>query len=357
MEADMAQEITNKLCLRLSSDEEEHLTRRPTENVEAYKLYLKAMYYTSKWTPEGLQKGIELLRQALETDPAYPAAYSGLGYIYVLLGCFGTTPPRESFPRAKSAALKALEIDAGHANAHLVLGTVALFFDWDWQQSETHLRTAMRLAPNYAGCHWAFGYWFLAMERYQDAITAMKQAVQLDPLSAPMSLGLGHAYAFARQYDQALKVYLATTELDPSFMPAYHALPICYAQKGMYEEAFSTLEQSLGQNRLNDDRTLITRAFVSALAGRADETRNLISLLNREQAHRYPYGLTFVYAAVYALLGESEQALDLLEECYQERLSGLAFIAGQPEFENLSGHPRFTDLLHRIGLARAAGTM
>jgi TolB-like protein/Flp pilus assembly protein TadD len=352
MESEMAEEITNKLRLRLSRDEQEHLKKQPTENVEAYKLYLKAIYHASKWTPEGLQKGIELLRAALETEPVYPAAYSGLGYIYVVLGFFGMVPAREAFPRAKSAALKALDIEAGYPDAHLLLGIVALFFDCDWQQSESHLRTALRLAPNHANCHWALGYWFLAMERYKDAITAMKQAVQLDPLSAPMSQGLGNAYYLARQYDQALRMCRATIELDPSFMPAHHALPILYAEKGMYGEAFSALEQSLGQNRFNDGRTPITRALVCAIAGRADEARSLMSQFGQGKAHRYIP--TFTCAAVYALLGESEQALDLLEECYQERLSPLTFLAGQPEFEKLHGHPRFADLLQRIGLTRAA---
>ena len=352
-ESEMAEEIANKLRLRLSLHEQEHLTKQPTENVEAYRLYLKAMYHVSKWSPEGLQKGIEFLRQALEVDPVYPAAYSGLGYLYLLLGCFGIVPPRESFPRAKSAALRALDIDADHFNAHLVLGTAALFFDWDWEQFETYMRTAMRLAPNQANCHWALGYGLLAKGRYQDAIAAMKQAVQLDPLSAPMSLGLGHACYFARQYDQALNVYRATIELDPYFVPVQHALPIVYAKKGLYEEAISALERPLGQSRFDNDRTPITHALLCAMAGQVDEARSRISHLERERTNRYSCGLRFVSAAVYATIGQSEQALDLLEECYEERLPALAFVAGQPEFENLYSHPRFTDLVHRIGLATA----
>ena len=356
-ESEMAEEIANKLRLRLSLHEQEHLTKQTAENVEAYRLYLKGTYHISKWSPEGLQKGIEFLYQALEVDPVYPAAYSGLGYLYLLLGCFGIVPPRESFPRAKSAALRALDIEADHSNALLVLGTAALFFDWDWEQFETYMRAAMHLAQNQANYHWALGYGLLARGRYQDAIAAMKQAAQLDPLSAPMSLGLGHAYYFARQYNEALNIYRATIELDPSFMPAHHSLPIVYAKKGLYEEAFSTLERPLGQSRFNDDRIPITYALLCAMAGRADEARNRISQLERERASRYSYGLRFVSAAVYATLGQPEQAIDLLEDCYKERLPALAFLAGQPEFENLYGHPRFTDLVHRIGLTRAAATL
>lgn len=352
MEADMAQEIASKLRLRLSPDEQQRLTKRSTENVEAYKLYLKAMYHASKWTPEGLQKGIELSRQAIEADPVYPVPHVGLGYIYVLLGYFGWATPREALPRAKSAALKALDIEADYANAHLLLAIVALFFDWDWRQSETHLRTALRLAANQAHCHWALGHWLLAMERYEDAIAAMKQAVDLDPLSAPMSLGLGYAYYFARQYDRSLEAYQSTIELDPSFVPAYLALPVLYARTGRYEEAFATIDQFLSPDQFNDYNQ-IAHARILAIAGRVDEARGLISQLGVKKG--YPYIRTFTCAAVHALLGEHEQALDLLERCYQERLSPLAFLAGQPEFESLHGHPRFTNLLGRIGLARVAG--
>jgi serine/threonine protein kinase/Tfp pilus assembly protein PilF len=354
MEADMAQEIANKLRIRLGPDEQEHLTQCSTDNVEAYKLYLKAMYHTNKWTPDGLQKGLDLLRQAIETDPVYPVAYVGLGYIYLVLGYFGWLPPREALPRAKSAALKALDIEAGHANAHILLGIVALFFDWDGQQSENHLRTALRLAPDHANCHWALGHWLLAMGRYEDAIAALKQAVQLDPLSAPMSLALGYAYYFARQDDKALEAYRATIELDPSFVPAYVSLPVLYARKGRYQEAFAIIDQFLGQNQFNDFNP-IARARIMAIAGQADEAHTLISRLERKKAH--PYIRTFTCAAVHAILGECDPALDLLEECYQERLSPLTFLAGQPEFDNLRGHPRFTDLLHRIGFERAAGDL
>lgn len=352
MEADMAQEIANKLRLRLSPDEQERLTKPSTENVEAYKLYLKAMYHASKWTSEGLQKGIELSRQAIEADPVYPAPHVGLGYIYVLLGYFGWATPRGVLPRAKSAALKAIDIEADYANAHVLLAMVTLFFDWDWRQSETHLHTALRLAPNQAHCHWALGHWLLAMERYEDAIAAMKQAVDLDPLSAPMSLGLGYAYYFGRKYDKSLEAYQATIELDPSFVPVYVALPVLYARKGKYQEAFATIDQSLGHDQYIDYKQ-IARARILAMAGEVDEARNLILQMEARKGH--PYIRTFTCAAVHALLGEHEQALDLLEDCYQERLSPLVFIAGQPEFDNLQGHPRFTDLLGRIGLARAAG--
>jgi len=355
-ESEMAEEIANKLRLRLSIHEQERLTKQSTGNVEAYKLYLKGIYYASKWSSDGLQKGIEFLRQALEVDPTYPAAHSGLGYIYLLLGCFGIMPPRESFPKTKTAALRALDVEPDHPNARLLLGTAALFFDWDWEQFQTHVGAAMHLAPNQANCHWALGYGLLARGRHQQAVAAMARAVQLDPLSAPMSMGLAHTYSFARQYDQAANMCRAAIEIDPSFAPAYHALSIIYARKGLYDEAFSTLEHSAISNRTGDERTPLTGVLLAAIAGRKEEARSRISELERDRANRHSFGLKFVSACVYANIGESEQALDLLEECYEDRLPALTFVAYQPEFENVYGHPRFKNLVERIGLAEAIGT-
>jgi adenylate cyclase len=194
MEAEIAQEIANKLRVRLSPDEKENLAKRGTDNVEAYKLLLKGRYYTNRWTPEGLKKGVEFLRQAIEADPAYASAYVGLGNVYALMGFFGMASPRDAFPRAKSAALKALDIDENNASAHLQLMFVALCFDWDWDEAEKQLRKAFQLAPNDATCHWAYGNWLRVIGHHQDATAAMQQAVALDPLSAPISFGLAGAY-------------------------------------------------------------------------------------------------------------------------------------------------------------------
>jgi non-specific serine/threonine protein kinase len=353
-ESEMAEEIANKLRLRLSVHERQQLTKQPTDNVDAYRLCLKGIHHVSKWSQEGFRKGLEFLHQALEVEPIYPLAHSGLGYVYLLLGHFGIVPARESFPKAKSAALRALDIEADHANAHLILGMAALAFDWDWEQFQTHVRSAMTLAPNHANCHWALGQGLLARGRYQDAIAALKQAVQLDPLSAPISMVMGHAYDFAGQYDEALKQYRATIELDPLFVPAYHTLPIVYARLNLYQEAFATVQHVLDQSQLHDDRTPITRALLYAMSGQEDEARNQMSQL--EKTNRYPCLLRFVSAAVYANLDQIEQALDVLEQCYVERLPSLTFLAGQPELKNLHHHPRFVDLVHRIGLASTSSS-
>jgi eukaryotic-like serine/threonine-protein kinase len=347
MEVEITQEIANRLRVRLDEDDRAHLAKRPTTNVEAYKLFIKAMYHTNKWTAEGFQKGIGFLRQAIEADPAYPNAYSGLGYVYLMLGFHGIVPPREAFPRAKSAALKALEIEEHHPRAHLVLGMVALSFDWDWTEAEKQLRTALKLAPNYAGCHWAFGYWLLAMGRPQEAAGEMERALQLDPLSAPISIGLANTYYWVRDYELALKTCRRTIELDPSFRAAHQQLAVLYAHMNRYEEAFAELEQFLTKPQ-SSEREQTVQAMVYGMTGQTARARKLLS--DFEQGDSPRVVVVLGWAAVHAILGERDQAFDLLEECYQERVGSLVYVAHQPEFESLHDDPRFKDLLGRIGL-------
>lgn len=352
MEVEIAQEIANKLRIRLSADERANLARSPTESLEAHKLVFKAIYYANRWTPEGIQKGIAFLRQAIETDPAYFSAYLGLGYVYLLLGFMGIAPPRDCFPKVKSAALKALEIERDDAQAHLLLGFVALCFDWDWSTAETHFLTASRLGQNYANCHWGFGYWRLATGRCQDAVAAMQRAIELDPLSAVFRYGLGNAYLWARQYEEALEAFKIATELDPALVSAHQLLALVYAQKGMHEKAFAQLEESLAHHPAGA-RDQISRAMIHAKCGQADEARKLLLGLGDGNTPRY--AIASGCAAVHAVLGEQDEALNYLEQCYQER-APLVFSAEHPSFESLHGHPRFEDLLRRVGIKRAPGT-
>ncbi len=324
----MAQEIASKLRVRLSPDEQNYLARRTTENLEAYKLALKGIYYANRWTPEGIGKGVEFLRQAIEADPAWPNAHVGLGYIHLLLGFFGLSSPRDAFPKVKSAAFKALEMEENNASAHLLLAFVALCFDWDWTEAEQQLEAALSIAPNHANCHWAVGYWHLAMGRCQDAIAAMRQAVELDPLSAVFTYGLANVYYWARDFDAAMRTLKDAIELDPALVTAHQILAQIYAQKGMHREAFEQLEQSLNQ-RQPGERDRLARAMVSALVGRVEEAREALSDLKRSETPRY--AIVPGCAAVHAVLGEYDESISLLEQCYQERASSLCVPTPSPQ--------------------------
>lgn len=350
LETEMAQEIASKLRIRLSPDEQNYLARRTTENVEAYKLALKGIYYANRWTPEGIGRGVEFLRQAIEADPAWPNAHVGLGYIYLLLGFFGLSSPRDAFPKVKSAALKALEMEENNASAHLLLAFVALCFDWDWTEAEQHLGVALRIAPNHANCHWTLGYWYLAMGRLKEAIAAMRQAVELDPLSAVITYGLGNAYYWAREFDAAMKTFKDAIELDPSLVTAHQVLALLYAQKGMHREASAQLERSLIQ-RQPGDRDRIAWAMVCALSGRVEDARQALSDVKR--LHTPQYAIAPWCAAVHAALGEYDECMILLEQCYQERTSSLVFLSNHPSYDSMSRDPRFLDLLRRVGITGA----
>ena len=205
VEAEVARQISEKLRLRLTPEEKKHLTKRPTQNREAYQLLLKAQYCTNKWTPEGLRQGMAYARQAVEADPGYAAAYAWLASTYGYLAAYGSLPPSEAFPKAKAAALRALEMDESLAEAHTVLGVVQGWLEWDWSGAERSLKHALKVNPNYAWAHYYYGFWLLLMGQHQEGLAEGHRSVELDPLSANISQGLGYQFYLLRDYDQALE--------------------------------------------------------------------------------------------------------------------------------------------------------
>ena len=345
---EIAGEVSKRLRLRLSNEENALLSRRPTENREAYELYLRAIYHANKWTPEGLRKGIELARQAIDADPAYAAPYAALAYIYGMLGFFGVLTPADAFPKARAAAFKALQTDEADAGAHIQLGLVRLFYDWEWQGAEAEIQRGLSLAPNDDAGHFAYGAWLLAMGRCEEAILELKRALELDPLSSPISGFLAGAYYWARQYDRALEQCRKTLEVDSSFIGAQALLAALLARLGRCDDAVTEAQKcfSLPGAELRGRSTL---GLVYALAGRGEEARKIAEELENRQR---PGNLASALPHLYAALGDREKAFQWLEEAYKERVSYLVFIGQVPEFESLYGDARFKDLLRRIGLPR-----
>jgi serine/threonine protein kinase/tetratricopeptide (TPR) repeat protein len=339
-------EVSKRLRLRLSSEEKARLTRRPTGNREAYHLFLKAIYHANKWTPEGLRKGIDFARQAIDADPAYAAPYAALAYVYTMLGFFGLLAGADAFPKARAAALRAMQIDETDAGAHIQLGLVRLFYDWEWQGAEAEIQRGLRLAPNYAAGHFAYGAWLLAMGRCEEAILELKRALELDPLSSPVNEFLVAAYGAARQYDHALEQCRKTLELDPTFIAAQAHLAWLLARVGRYDDAIAEVQKCLSLPG-SDLRSRSSLGLVYAIVGRGEEARQIAGELESQQT---PRNLASALPQIYAVLGDREKALQWLEEAYKERVSYLVFIGQSSEFESLHGDPRFEDLLHRIGL-------
>lgn len=335
---EIAEEVSKRLQLKLSNHESAFLSQRPTQNREAYLLFLRAMHQANKWTPEGRLKGIEFARQAIEADPAYAAPHSVLAYIYGMLGYAGALAPADAFPKSRAAALRALQIDETDVSAQVWLGLVKLFYDWDWQGAEIEIRRALYLGANDPASHFAHGVWLLAMGRCEESILEMKRAIELDPLSSPINAFTIAAYSGARQYDNALEQCRKTLELDPTFVAAQAHLAALLVRLGRSEEAIAEAQKLRGKSALGR---------VYAIAGRAEEARTIAQELERQAK---PASLASALPYIYAILGDRDRAFYWLEEAYLARVSELVFISHAPDCDGLRGDPRFEDLLRRIGI-------
>jgi serine/threonine protein kinase len=343
IQEEIAHEIAGKLRLHLGEKERRLLARRPTESREAFHLFLKAMYHANKWTPEGLRKGIEYFWKALDEDPAYPDPYAGIAYVYTMLGLLGAMRPADALPKARGAALKALERDDESGGAHVTLGIVRLLYEWDWSGARQELERALQIDPNNPYFRLCYGVWLNAMGRSQDAIGEMTAALDLDPLSSLISHNLASVYNRAGLEDQAIEQLLKTVELDPSFVASYGQLAVSYARKGMHDKAVELAEKFVALSG-RDTRSRCFLSMVYAISGKREEAIACMEDVKKDAS--FHGGL----AVIFASLGDREQAFEWLEKSYQERDAFLVFLPILPEFRNLHGDPRFADLLRRIGL-------
>jgi TolB-like protein/Flp pilus assembly protein TadD len=346
VQEEIASEVSKRLRLQLSDEENKRLIRRPTQNREAYHLCAKGWYYANKWTPEGLGKGLVYTRQAIEADPAFAEPYAVLAYVYSMLAHFGALAPADAFPKAKAAALRALEIDKTFAGVHFSLALVHLLFDWDWPGAETEIQTGLQLAPNDSAGHFAYGEWLTAMGRFEDAIVELERALDIDPLSSPISANLASAYCFVGQYDRAVEQIRRTVDLDPSFIAAQTLLAVLLACAGYFDDAVAEAQKCLSLPG-SDLRGKSILGTVYAIAGRTEEAMRIAGELeNQPPLRKLTSGLPYIYGA----LGDRDHALKWLEEAYQARASNLVFVCQVPELKSLHGDPRFEELLRRIGL-------
>ena len=346
VQEDISREISDKLRLRLSGEEKARLAKRPTENTEAYQLYLRGRYHWNKRTEEELKKGIEHFKQAIEKDPGYPLAYAGLADSYYILGYYNWLPPKEAYPKAKAAALKALELDDSLAEGHAALASVKRDFDWDWVGAEKEFRRAFELNPSYASAHRWCANLFNALGRREEALAEMKKAQELDPLSLITNADLGRTFYFARQYDQSLEQFRKTLDMDPNFAVAHLWLGQVYEQKGMYEEAISEFQK--GMSLSGGSIYLARLGHAYAMGGRRGEAQIVLNRLKDQSKQEYvsPYDIGVIYAG----LGENKQTFAWLERAYEERSLWLSYLKADPIWDPLRSDPRFQDLLRRVGL-------
>src|SRR5947209_5026838 len=321
----VTREVSTQLRHKLRGREWQMLLKRQTENVAAYRLYLKGRYYWNKRLTDDLHRGLAYFRQALDEDPTYALAYVGIADCYTLLCGLSALPPQEGYPKAKAATLKALELDEELAEAHASLAHLAMRYDWDWATTEQEYRRALELNPNYATAHHWFATYLTAMGRHEEALAEGRLAQQLNPLSPIINLFVGTHLYFARRYDEAVAHIHKTIESEPAFVLAYTFLAQTTAQQGDYEQAFSALHKA---EQLSSDKErasiLNIRANCLAQAGRKEEACATLSELHALAAKEYVN--PFEIAQIHVALGMHDEAFAWLDRAYQEHVSDLAFL-------------------------------
>jgi len=339
----ISERVAAALALKLTGEEQKRLTKRYTDNTVAYQLYLKGRYNWNKTTEEGLKKAIDFFNQAIEKDPSYALAYAGLADAYTSLDWYGVLSTKEANPRAKAAAIKALEIDETLAEAHASLAAVRQY-EWDWAGAEREYQRAIGLNPNYAVAHQWYGVYLAYMGRMDEGIAEMTRAQELDPLSLAINAQLGFLFYLARRYDQAIEQCQRTLEMEPGYEEARIYLAWIYVQKGMYEEAIAQYQKLKGD--IPDVLAMLGAAY--AVSGQRGKARDVLAELKEISQRRYVPPV-FV-AAIYTGLGDKDQAFAWLEKAYEDRDESFVGLKVLPLFDPLRSDQRFADLLRRMGL-------
>ena len=339
LQEEISKEISAKLRLRLSGEEKKRLEKRYTQNSEAYQFYLKGRYYTDKRTTDWIRKGIENFQLAIDLDPNYALAYAGLADAFAFLGSStGERPPTEFYPKTKAAALKALEIDDGLAEAHTSLGFFYLMYEWDFEKARQEFKRALELNPNHANAHDGLSFYFKATGRNDKAIRECLRAQKFDPLSLFAHVSTAWAYYFAGRYDEATDQNRRALELDPRFVFAYWNMGLSLAQQGKFEEAIDALENAVKYSE--GGLTFIAHlAYIYALADRQSEARKILKNLETSASEKYVPA--YYFAIIYLGLQELDRVFESLERAHEERSGFLAFINVEPIFEGLRTNARF----------------
>ena len=345
----VARAIAENIRVNLNPKEDAALKNKKAVNPEAYVSYLKGRYFWNKRTADGLKAAVAYFNQAIEEDPNYAQAYSGLADTYALLGDwqYAVMTPRDALPKAKAAAVKALELESGLGEAHNSLAFCLDGFDWDFESAEKEFRRAIELNPSYATAHHWYAWHLALVGRNAEAITEMKKAQDLDPLSLIINADLAELLVIAHSYDESIEQSRKTIEMDPNFGLAHNQLAQAYLQKQNTEEAIAELQKAI---QFSGDSPTCTANLARAYAaeGQRNEAIKLLSVLKK--GSNPVYSRAAEIAMVYAALGDKDQAMTWLEKGYEERFNPGVLL--RPGFDSLRSDPPFQNLERRIGLKR-----
>jgi len=340
VQQEIAKEISEKLRLQLSGEEQKKLDKRYTQDPEAYQAYLRGRYHWNKRTKKGFERAVEHFNQAIDKDPVYAQAYTGLADSYNLEAFYDYRTPAEGYPLARSAAMKALEIDDSLAEGHASLAFIKVNYDWDWDSAQPDFKRAIELNPNYPTAHQWYGMSLLAQGRFDSGATELKKAQALDPLSLQIKRNIGKLFLFQHRYDEAIEELQKILEMDPRFINAHDDLIWLYWHKGMYENAIAESKEVAA---MEEDRfSQLPDVLGHIVSGRRTEA--LRSLESWKALS--PYWRAFCYA----ILGEKNQATEWLTKALDHRYALVYWIKVNPTFAPLRDDPRFHDLLRRMHL-------
>ena len=349
VEDSISERMAAALAVTLTGADKKQLTKRDTENAEAYQLYLKGRYYAGKYTPEGTKKAIAYFDKAIALDPNYALAYDGLAYCYYASDWFG--PPKENFAKGRALVEKALEIDPALAEAHVSLGLLVAWLDYDWPGAEREFKRAFELNANYPPAHLWYGYYLMGLGNFDQSIAEIKRAIELDPLSPEANTCLGIALLDGHRYDEALQQLRTTVEAEPDYWLAHLYFARALEKKGELSGAIAELKKT----------TLIEGApaeVVSALGyayavsgNKAEAEKIILQLKEQSEQSKQFYVPAYGIATIYAGLGDKERAFAYLDKEYANGAFYLTYLKVDPEVDNLRSDPRFADLLRRVRLA------
>ena len=346
LQSEVAQAVAPWIEIRITPRERSRLALVRQVHPGAHEDYLRGRFYWNKRTGEGLLKGRAYFEQALDKDPLYARAYSGLADAYTNMTFYGVLSAREAMPRAKAAAQKALEIDDTLAEAHASLGMAVFYYDWDWALAEHELERAIELSPGYSTARYWYAVFLADLGRGEESIRAMRRALEVDPLSLRTRCDVGWTYFFARRYDEAIKQFKETLAIDPDFPMAHHILGETYTEMGMYEEGILELSKALALAPGSAHFEAMI-GYAHARAGNPEEARRILDEL---KARPEPRHIALELATLCGVLGEVDEAFDWLEMAYEDRRPQMVRLGVEPWWDCLRDDPRFADMICRIDL-------
>ena len=351
MQSDIALRIVNELKVQLLSTEKQQIEKRNTENAEAFRSYLMGKYQLNNRTPESLKNALKYFNTAISLDPNYALAYVGLTDCYTLISgaAYGYIPREDAIQKANDAIRKAIEIDPTSAEAYNSLAYLKFRLEWDWEEAENYFKKAIELKPGYSSAYERYALYLALLGRNKESIQLMNHAYELDPLNPSVSTGVGRMYHFAKQFDKAIKQYEETLQMNPDYVETVFALGMSNSVLGNYERAIQQLKRAI---ELSNGRLIIITflARTYAAAGMIEEAKKLQEELIQLQSEKNVS--PFNFAVIDAALGNEDAAIDSLYKAYDEHFGILVYLKASPLFEKLFDHPRFYELLRKIGLEK-----